>query len=114
VAIQDEINLYNEQFAQALNSGDFDRLGQLFTDDVILMSGGTPTVKGRANLIERCRAFVPSDEAVTFQSVEVHENGDVIIDIGLRLRNGIPYGEYVVVHRRQADGSLQLAVDVPF
>jgi ketosteroid isomerase-like protein len=92
VAFQVEINLYSEQCAQAPNSGDFDRLGQLFTDDVILMSGGAPTVQGRANLIERCRSFTTSGGAVNLQSVEVHENGNVIIDIGLRLRIGVPFG----------------------
>lgn len=50
---------------------------------------------------------------ITFETGEVIEDGDLVIDIGTLLIGGEPSGRYVVVYRRQGDGSLKLAVDVP-
>jgi hypothetical protein len=37
----------------------------------------------------------------------------VVVDVGSILREGVPAARYVVIHRRQDDGSLKLFVDVP-
>lgn len=40
------------------------------------------------------------------------EGGDLVVEIGTLVRQGEPTGRYVVIYRRQGDGSLKLAVDV--
>jgi ketosteroid isomerase-like protein len=54
-----------------------------------------------------------SPERITFETREVLEDGDLVIDIGTLLVGGVGFGKYVVVHRRQEDGTLKIAVDVP-
>jgi ketosteroid isomerase-like protein len=49
----------------------------------------------------------------TFEVGEVLEDGDLIVDIGRILLDGNRVSRFVGVYRRQSDGSLKMAVDVP-
>jgi ketosteroid isomerase-like protein len=47
-----------------------------------------------------------------FETEEVLASGELVIDIGHNHR-GRRRSKYVVVHRRQPDGSLRIAIDAP-
>jgi hypothetical protein len=47
-----------------------------------------------------------------FDSERTLEGGDLVVDIGKIIRAGDMQARYVVVHRRQTDGSLKLVADI--
>lgn len=111
--IREELAAFNEEFADALEQRDPDRVAQLYTEDAVFLGQGSPTVHGRDQIRELLLRMPAAPERITFETGEVIEDGDLVIDVGTLLIGGIRFGRYVVVHRRQADGSLKLAVDVP-
>jgi ketosteroid isomerase-like protein len=113
VGIRDELASFNDMFATALAENDPDRIADFYTVDAVFLSQGVPTVSGRAQILEMFRGFKANGEAIAFETGDVIEDGDLVIDIGSLLAGGKPSGRYVVVYRRQGDGSLKLAVDVP-
>jgi ketosteroid isomerase-like protein len=113
VTIRDELSVLNEQFADAFEDRDADRLAELYDDEAVFLSQGTATVVGRDQIREFFRGPRPSSERTVFEVGEVLEDGDVVVDFGTLRRGETRVGRYVVVYRRQPDGSVRLAVDVP-
>ena len=113
MTIRDELSVLNEQFADAFEDRDVDRLAEFYDDDAVFLSQGTATVAGRDQIREFFRGFPPSSGRTVFEAGEVLEDGDIVVDIGTLRRGETRVGRYVVIYRRQPDGSLRLAVDVP-
>jgi uncharacterized protein (TIGR02246 family) len=113
VAILEELASFNEEVADALEKNDSERVANLYTVDAVFLSQGANAVHGREEIRELMARMPASAERITFQTRDVLEDGDLVVDIGTLLVGGVPFGKYVVIHRRQADGSLKMAVDVP-
>lgn len=113
MSIRDELDAFNDEFADALEARDPERVTHLYTEDAVFLSQGAATVAGRNEIRELLLRLPPAPEKITFEAGEVIEDGDLVIDIGTLLAGGALIGRYVVVYRRQADGSLRIAVDVP-
>jgi ketosteroid isomerase-like protein len=113
MTIRDELAAFNEEFAVALEKRGPDRVSRLYTDDAVFLSQGAAMVRGRDEIRELLLRLPPAPERITFEIGEVIEDGDLVIDIGNLLAGGARFGRYVVIYRRQADGTLKLAVDVP-
>ncbi len=113
MTVHDEVVAFNEEFADALEQRDPDRVARLYTEDAVFLGQGSPTVHGRDEIRELLLRMPAAAEKITFETGEVVEDGDLVIDIGTLLTGGVRFGRYVVVHRRQPDGSLKIAVDVP-
>ena len=47
---------------------------------------------------------------IAFESIDVFDGGSFVVDVG-RLTGPTGTGKYIVVHERQPDGSLKMAVD---
>jgi ketosteroid isomerase-like protein len=109
---RDQLDSMNMAFAEALAQGDLERLGGFYTEDAVFLRNGVPTLAGRERILELFRGPAGTG-VVSFETGEVLEDGDIVVDIGTLLRDGEANGRYVVVYRRQADGTLKLAVDVP-
>ena len=116
VMSRSDIDALNAQLVQALEKGDSDALAALYAPDARLMPPGMPAQTGEgirqtwAGLI----GMGVTGGALTTLSLEEH--GDVAIEVGefeLRVGEGVAdNGKYVVVHRRQPDGSWKLGIDI--
>jgi uncharacterized protein (TIGR02246 family) len=113
MTIHEELASFNEEFADGLEKKDSERVANLYTEDAVFLSQGADAVHGRENIRELLLRMPSSPERITFETREVLEDGDLVIDIGTLLVGGVGFGKYVVVHRRQEDGALKIAVDVP-
>jgi len=113
MTVQDDVASFNEEFADGLARSDADRVSSLYTEDAVFLSQGAPPIRGRDEIRELFLRMPSSSEPITFDSREILEDGDLVVDIGTLLVGGVGFGKYVIVHRRQADGSLKIAVDVP-
>lgn len=112
MSVNEELELFYEEFAQALETRDLDRLSQLYTDDAVFLMNGSSPVIGSEQISQLFQG-PPSTKKTTFEVGEVLEDGDLIIDVGMILVDGARVSRFVGVYRRQADGKLKMAVDVP-
>src|ERR1035441_420195 len=112
VSVNDELESFYEEFALALETRDPERLSQLYTDDAVFLRNGAAPVIGNKEIGHLFQGPPPTSET-TFQVGEVLEDGDLIVDVGMILLDGDHVSRFVGVYRRQADGSLKMAIDVP-
>ena len=113
MTVRDELADINKDFAQALVDRDVDRLASFYTDDAVFVEADAPTLSGRAAIADKFRGPDTGAFPIAFESGEVIEDRDLVIDIGSITLDGNHLARYVVVFRRQPDGSLKMAVDVP-
>lgn len=112
IPARDDVEAFNAEFAAAFSLPSPEQLASMYTDDAVMIGAGRVTT-GRAALLELFRKGLTEPSNTMFDSKQVCEDGNVVVDVGTILRDGAPVGRYVVVHRRQDDGSLKLFVDVP-
>ena len=111
MALRDELDTINAAFGEAFATQDAERLAAFYADDARLLFTGQPTIRGRDAVDATLRDMVGGGPAnLRFLTDEVIADGSLVIDIG---RIVGPRGEskYVVVYRRQGDGSLRIIVD---
>jgi ketosteroid isomerase-like protein len=112
MSVNDELKSFYEEFALALDTRDLDRLSHLYTDDAVFLRNGSAPVIGSEQIGQLFQG-PPSSKKTTFEVGEVLEDGDLIIDVGMILLDGDRVSRFVGVYRRQANGGLKMAVDVP-
>jgi uncharacterized protein (TIGR02246 family) len=113
VTVDEEVRAFNDAYERALAEQDVEALVSLYTDDARLMMAGQPMIQGRP-AIEKAFSEWLKDEPVSirFETEEVLAGGELVIDVGHTIATG-GRSKYVVVHRRQPDGSLRIAIDAP-
>jgi ketosteroid isomerase-like protein len=112
MSVKDELESFYEEFALALETRNLERITQLYTDDAVLLTNGTLPVIGNEQIGQLFQG-PPSTKKTTFEVGEVLEDGDLIADFGMILLDGERVSRFVGVYRRQTNGSLKMAVDVP-
>lgn len=112
MSVSDELESFYEEFALALETRDLDRLSHLYTEDAVFLSNGAAPVIGNEQIGQLFQG-PPSTKKTTFEVGKVLEDGDLIIDFGTILHDGDRVSWFVGVYRRQANGDLKMAVDVP-
>ena len=111
MTLADEIRAVNEEFERALADQDVDGLVALYTDDARLMFAGQPVIQGRAGIEATMRSWVADGPAIVrFETDEIIADGSLVIDIGTAVGSA-SRSKYVVIHRRQPDGSLRITID---
>jgi uncharacterized protein (TIGR02246 family) len=111
MTIRDELDAINAAFGEAFATQDAERLAAFYSDDATLLFHGQPVIRGRAAVDAALRDMVAGGPAsVRFVTDEVIADGSLVVDIG-RIVGPTGQSRYVVVYRRQADGSLRIAVD---
>ncbi len=111
MTIRDELDAINAGFEEALAAQDVERLAAFYADDARLLFHGRPVIHGRAAVDAALRDMVARGPAsVRFVTDEVIADGSLVVDIG-RIVGPAGQTRYVVVYRRQADGSLRIVVD---
>jgi uncharacterized protein (TIGR02246 family) len=111
-----EIEALNTQFVQALEQGNADQIAALYTPDARLMAPGMPAQTGDG-IRGLWAGFIGMGiTGCALKTLSVEEHGDVAIEVGeYEMRAGaalVDNGKYVVVHRRQPDGSWKLGIDI--
>ena len=111
-----EIDALNTRFVQALERGDAAGLADLYAPDARLMPPGMParTGDGIRELWEQFIGMGVNGGAL--KTLTFEERDDLAIEVGeYEMRVGgalVDNGKYVVVHRRQPDGSWKLGLDI--
>jgi uncharacterized protein (TIGR02246 family) len=101
-------------FEKAANAKDADTLASLYAEDATLLPPGSTPVKGRKDIRQYWERFFETASDAEIRTVDVAAFGDVAYEIGAFEAN-LPartQGKYVVVWKRQADGSIRMLVDI--
>jgi uncharacterized protein (TIGR02246 family) len=109
-------------FAKAAAAKDIDKIVALYMDDAVIFSPGAPAVIGKENIhrfFEQILAGPSIQFAFSNVTVDVARSGDLAEDRGsiqvtTTGKDGKPAtqsSEYVLVWKKQADGSWKVAAD---
>lgn len=117
----DEIRIATGRLAEALRRGDVAAVGSLYVDDCRLLTPQADIVSGRLQIEAYWRAGLALGlSSVELVPTEIEFGADTAVEIG-RYRVSMTdeggaaltdEGKYVVLHRKQADGTWLRAVDV--
>lgn len=113
------IEAASRAFSRAFVEGDTTTLGELYTEDCVLVPPGR-TLRGRAAAV---RWFAPRPGRATLEhamdSAEIRLDGDVAFDVGIWRQvwkrgedSGENQGQYFVVWRRGSDGKWRIEYDM--
>jgi ketosteroid isomerase-like protein len=111
-----DIDALNATFQQGLEKGDADLLASVYAPDARVFPPGSDVVEGPA-IRDLWQGFI--DMGATGGSLEtlsLEEHGDIAVEQGrFEVRAGddvVDRGKYVVVHRRQPDGTWRFGLDI--
>ena len=119
--VQQAIEDTDARFVEAYNRGDVASVAALYTDDAVLLPPNSETLRGRQAIQEFWNgAWQMGVREVMLQTVSVEDSGHLAYEIGAYTLKIQPEGgeattdkgKYVVIWKRQADGSWKLAVDI--
>jgi ketosteroid isomerase-like protein len=116
------IRAKDEEFIRNLNSGNVDALvSGFYAEDADLLPPHAPIIKGRAAIQEFWKGMVSAGlKVLVLETKRVEESGDLAYGSGVfELTLSPPGGDtmsdkgkYVVVYRRQHDGTWQAVADI--
>lgn len=110
----------SDAWEENARASDWDAVTALYTEDATLMPPNTESVQGRAAIQAFWEAFPPASE-LELTSEEVDGRGDLAFERGSYsltlmiegMSEPVPdSGKYIVILRRQADGSWLIAADI--
>lgn len=91
-------------YVDANMAGDAQAVGRLFTEDAMLLSPGSPPVRGRAAIEQSYDAYIRNGVAITMDIIEFHASGNLAYGVGT-FGGELGAGSYIDVLKRQPDGS---------
>ena len=116
-----EITANNSRFDAAIADGDPAGVAALYTEDARLLAPGATAMRGRQEIENFWKGAIEGlgIRASTLETVEVEERDDLAYEVGsfsLQLQPegqaaSTAMGKYLVIHRRQPDGSWLWGVD---
>jgi ketosteroid isomerase-like protein len=119
--IEDEVAELNARYSKAVANQDVAGAVELYTHDARLMPPNAPMVQGHAEINQVLTGYIAMGvKSLDLDSVQVLTgDNDLVVDIGrfvLGIEAGADsiqdHGKYIVVLRRQPDGTLQMAADI--
>ena len=111
----------NTQFIEAVKRKDAAGMAAVYTDDARVLPPNSPMVSGRQAIKDFWQNFLNMGvSAATLATVSLEEKGDTAIEVGAYTLEIKPEGgqtmkdegKYVVIWKRQADGSWKWDVDI--
>ena len=111
----------NRQFIDALARGDAAGVTAVYAEDGKLLPSNSPMLSGRQAIQEFWQGVIDSGiRGATVETVDLEELGDTAIEVGAYTLDIRPaggeatqdVGKYVIIWKRQADGSWKWAVDI--
>ncbi|MGD1211854.1 MAG: SgcJ/EcaC family oxidoreductase [Candidatus Acidiferrales bacterium] len=116
------IRANDADFAKFAAAKDLDKCASLYLDDAVLFSPGVPAVVGKDNIrksFERMLAAPNMQFTFSDVTVDVARSGDLAEDRGSmqvtvtdkKGKSTTQTGQYVLVWKKQADGSWKVAAD---
>ncbi len=120
--VAQDIRDVTKKFGEAFNRGDLDAAVEIYTEDATFLHPNVEIVSGKQAIKEffdAGRAFLGL-KRLNFEILESDYDGNLayergIIQIDMEPEGGQPIvdkGKYVVIMKRQADGSWKVAVDI--
>ena len=111
-----DIDALNAAFGEALEKGDAAAAASLYGAGARLLPPGMPAVSGPAIQEFWQGAMDSGMSGGSLETVSFEEHGDVAVEEGeYTMQSGgevVDHGKYVVVHRRQDDGSWKMGLDI--
>lgn len=120
MALRDEVEQLNQAFGKAVANQDLDAVMELYAPDAKLLPPGAPMMEGADAIRGFFQAMLDAGvRGLELDSAVVDGSDDFGVDVGrYRLTLQPPGGEsmidegkYIVVLKRQSDGSLRLQYD---
>ncbi len=110
----------NAQFSAAYERGDAAAVAAMYTEDAIVFPPGGEMVKGRAAIERFWKDTMSTVKAAALTTLDVEVSGEMACEVGKVDLKIVPQGQqpatasakYVVVWKRQADGSWKLHRDI--
>ena len=115
--VREEIERINQEFSERYARGDLDGVSELYTEDARFLSPGRAIARGRQQIRDIYAAYAAAGVTdLRFETLEVEDHGDTVLEVA-RSTATTAAGQtqqfcYVIVWRRNADGTLQLHWDV--
>lgn len=117
-----EIERLGRQWEEAANTGQVERLIEVYSPDAVILPPGGPTIEGSETIRELFRQeFERFDTKIAFTTQEIEIEGDMAFRRGRYVWRGTPRGsgqtiettnKFLEVWKRQPDGSWRIAVDM--
>ena len=106
-------------FAKAAAAKDLDKCMSLYEDDAVLFTPGSPAVIGKDNIRNVIQRMLGMQLTINVASVDVARSGDLAMDRGTvqaavtdkKGKATTQTSEYVLVWKKQADGTWKVAAD---
>jgi uncharacterized protein (TIGR02246 family) len=115
-----EIEAANEAFVRGLEQGDAAAMAAVYEPDGRLLAPNTEPQQGSAAIEAFWKTIIDAGvRGALLETQTVDERDDLAVEVGrYTLRTAadggeiVDVGKYVVIHRRQPDGSWRYAVDI--
>jgi uncharacterized protein (TIGR02246 family) len=112
-----DVDALNATFVKGVEQRDAAMMASVYAPDARLMPPGAPAVEGTAAIEEFWKGMLDLGvEGGSLKTLTLEERDDLAVEEGqFEIRAGgavVEAGKYVVVHRRQPDGSWRWAKDI--
>jgi ketosteroid isomerase-like protein len=121
VHVRGLVKATNDAFADAIARGDAAAAAAVYAEDARLLPPGAEPLTGRIAAERFWREGIEAGVCgLELETLELEKRGDTAVEVGRYvLASAVPdaaatidHGKYVVIHKRQADGSWKRGVDI--
>ena len=118
--VQDDVAALNADFGKAVANQDVDELVGFYDPKARMLPPNAPLAQGPDAIRQVFQAYLDAGvRSLDLQSIDVQEEGSLVVDVGRYVLGIQPpgadpiqdIGKYIVVMRRQSDGSLKIVAD---